>query len=174
MSTSLLLGQFSRRTLQGIRPVPTHQLAQHWAWWKAEQIFSSKPDFQLEWEKITQFSFHPLSWHLARQQSKKVEGRDGVLENWNASYVRYWNSILTQPIAVYSFNSSLQYFLFFRHISSLELNVPNDTDTMPSLNCSFVVKMFHLLFINYSLLPPTLLYLVILLATWLKSPPLPH
>lgn len=64
-------------------------------------------------------------------------------------------SVLTQPLRVFSSNSSLKYS-FFRETSNLELNLPHDVDTL-----SF--KLFPIF---------SLLHLVILVATWLKNPPL--
>lgn len=78
---------------------------------------------------------------------------------WGTEILPTWEvetgySVLAQPLR-FSSNSSLKYF-FFRQISSLELNLSHDVDTL-----SF--KLFPIF---------SLLYLVILVATWLKNPPL--
>lgn len=79
---------------------------------------------------------------------------------WGTEILPTWQvetgySVLTQSLRVFLSNSSLKYS-FFRQISRLELNLPHDVDTL-----SF--KLFHIF---------SLLYLVILVATWPKNPPL--
>lgn len=61
---SLLLCLCSRRTLYGIPPALTHQLIQHWAWWKAEQIFSSEIRFLARMKEKTYvlLSSYVLAW----------------------------------------------------------------------------------------------------------------